>query len=391
MDEHVIVKNTLAVAFVAMLQWIVPALVAVGSLYFLIAFYDVGLERQSQYHVMAALVAMLWMLLATATRTNGRIHSSSVPLLFGVLIRWMVLLAMLLAVAYATKSSEQFSRRVVLTWAAATPALLLLLEILFHEVMHRLLSVPSNARSAVFVGCTEASVALAKEFRTSSDLCMPVAGFFDDRNPERLNIPGEFPLLGRLSALLDYVKNHAVRVIFIALPIRHVQRVINLLDQLRDTTASIYYVPDICLFDLIQTRTVSIQGIPVIAVCETPFYGFRGASKRATDVIVAATILILTAPLLALLALIIRSTSPGPAIFRQRRYGLDGEEIIVYKFRTMTVQEDGSHIPQATANDARTTRIGRFLRRYSLDELPQLMNPAWRDEPRRPASARSGA
>ena len=80
------------------------------------------------------------------------------------------------------------------------------------------------------------------------------------------------------------------------------------------------------------------------------------------------------APLLALIALLIRSTSPGPAIFRQRRYGLDGEEIIVYKFRTMTVQEDGSHIRQATANDPRTTRVGRFLRRYSLDELPQLIN-----------------
>ena len=374
MDEHVIVRNPLAVAFVALLQWIVPSLLAVGSLYFLVAFYDVDLGRQSQYHVMAALVAMLWMILSKPARTNGRIHSSSVPLLFGVLMRWMVLLAVLLAVAYATKSSDQFSRRVVLTWAAATPALLLLLEILFHEVMHRLLSVPSNARSAVFVGCTEASLALAKEFRTSSDLCMPVAGFFDDRSPDRLNLPGDFRLLGRLSGLMDYVKNHAVRVIFIALPIRHVQRVINLLDQLRDTTASIYYVPDICLFDLIQTRTVAIQGIPVIAVCETPFYGIRGASKRATDVIVAASVLILTAPLLALFALMIRSTSPGPAIFRQRRYGLDGEEIIVYKFRTMTVQEDDAHIRQATANDPRTTRVGRFLRRYSLDELPQLIN-----------------
>jgi putative colanic acid biosysnthesis UDP-glucose lipid carrier transferase len=374
MDEHVIVRNPLAVAFVALLQWIVPSLLAVGALYFLVTFYDVDLQHQSQYHVMAALVAMSWMILSKPRRANGRIHSSSVPLLFGVLLRWMVLLAVLLAVAYATKSSDQFSRRVVLTWAAVTPALLLLLEILFHEVMHRLLSVRSNARSAVFVGCTEASLALAKEFRNSSDLCMPVAGFFDDRSPERLSLPGEFRLLGRLSGLMDYVKNHAVRVIFIALPIRHVQRVINLLDQLRDTTASIYYVPDICLFDLIQTRTVAIQGIPVIAVCETPFYGIRGASKRATDVVVAASVLILLAPLLALLALMIRTTSPGPAIFRQRRYGLDGEQITVYKFRTMTVQEDGAHVRQATANDARTTRVGRFLRRYSLDELPQLIN-----------------
>jgi putative colanic acid biosynthesis UDP-glucose lipid carrier transferase len=353
----------------------VPALVAVGTLYVLLALYDVDPTHRSEYHVMAALVGMLTMLLAHPTRnSNGRIHSSSMPLVFGVLMRWLVLLALLLAIAYATKSSEQFSRRVVLTWSVVTPALLTVIVIVFHEVMHRLLSVRSNARNAVFVGCTEASVALAKELRSSSDLCMPVAGFFDDRNPDRLNIPGEFRLLGRLSGLMEYVRTHAVRVIFIALPIRHVQRVINLLDQLRDTTASIYYVPDICLFDLIQARTVAIQGIPVIAVCETPFYGFRGASKRATDIIVSATVLLLTAPLLVLVAILIRSSSRGPAIFRQRRYGLDGEEIIIYKFRTMTVQEDGFHVQQATANDARTTRLGRFLRRYSLDELPQLIN-----------------
>src|SRR5262245_16634446 len=257
MDQHVIVRNPLAVAFVALLQWIVPALVAVGTLYLLLAFFDVDSTRMSSYHVMAALVGMLTMLLSHPTRnSNGRIHSSSMPLVFGVLMRWMALLALLLAIAYATKSSDQFSRRVVLTWSVVTPALLTVIAIVFHEVMHRLLSVRSNARNAVFVGCTEASVALAKELRNSTDLCMPVAGFFDDRNPERLAIPGEFPLLGRLSGLMEYVRTHAVRVIFIALPVRHVQRVINLLDQLRDTTASIYYVPDICLFDLIQARTV---------------------------------------------------------------------------------------------------------------------------------------
>jgi hypothetical protein len=203
MDEHVIVKNPLAVAFVAMLQWIVPALIAVGSLYFLIAFYDVDLNRQSQYHVMAALIAMLWMLLANPTRTNGRIHSSSVPLLFGVLMRWMGLLAILLAVGYATKSSDQFSRRVVLTWAATTPALLLLLEIFFHEVMHRLLSVPSNARSAVFVGCTEASVALAKEFRA-----VPTCAC---RSPASSTIEVERLNTRRVSSPRKTLRTHGIR------------------------------------------------------------------------------------------------------------------------------------------------------------------------------------
>jgi putative colanic acid biosynthesis UDP-glucose lipid carrier transferase len=143
---------------------------------------------------------------------------------------------------------------------------------------------------------------------------------------------------------------------------------------LRDTTASIYYVPDLQVFDLVQTRSSSIQGIPVIAMCETPFYGFRGVGKRVTDIVISASILLMAAPVLAVIAVLVKFSSPGPVIFRQRRYGLNGEEILVYKFRTMRVVEDGNAVLQARRADSRTTPVGRFLRRYSLDELPQLIN-----------------
>src|SRR6185295_20257510 len=102
--------------------------------------------------------------------------------------------------------------------------------------------------------------------------------------------PGSGELLVKLSDLAEYVKRQAVQVIFIALPVRHMQRVTDLLDELRDTTASIYYVPDILVFDLIQARTGSINGIPVVAMCETPFYGARGMSKRVADVILSSLI-----------------------------------------------------------------------------------------------------
>jgi putative colanic acid biosynthesis UDP-glucose lipid carrier transferase len=170
------------------------------------------------------------------------------------------------------------------------------------------------------------------------------------------------------------VNKNGIDVIFVALPMRHVQRVMDLLEDLRDTTASIYYVPDIFVFDLIQSRTGEILGIPVVAMCETPFYGYRGVVKRLMDVSVSVIGLLLLAPLLALVALLVKLTSPGPVIFRQRRYGLDGQEIPVYKFRTMAVTEDGDTIRQATKDDDRITPLGRILRRYSIDELPQLLN-----------------
>jgi putative colanic acid biosynthesis UDP-glucose lipid carrier transferase len=147
-----------------------------------------------------------------------------------------------------------------------------------------------------------------------------------------------------------------------------------LLDELRDTTCSVYLIPDVSLFDLIQAQSADIQGIPIIALCESPFHGVRGIVKRATDIILASLLLLLAAPAMIAIAIGIKWSSPGRVLFKQDRYGLDGERIVVYKFRTMHVAENGDRVVQATRNDPRVTRIGAFLRRTSLDELPQLIN-----------------
>ena len=203
---------------------------------------------------------------------------------------------------------------------------------------------------------------------------MVMDGFFEDRSRERLGVGGDLAILGGLIDLPDYVRKNKTDIIFIAIPIKNVQRVTELLDELHDTTASIYFVPDVFVFDLIQCRTVDIKGIPAVALCETPFYGFHGVAKRTFDYTIAVLGMILTSPIMIITAILIKLTSKGSVIFKQRRYGLDGREIVVYKFRTMTVAEDHGEIRQATKNDKRLTPIGGFLRRYSIDELPQLIN-----------------
>jgi Undecaprenyl-phosphate glucose phosphotransferase len=373
MSEPVILKNSFAIAVIAVLQTLAPAIIAVISFYTIMR--ASGIKLDEYYHSTALLAGLLTLLLPRAPRNlHSQLLATSVPIALGVVTKWMVVLCALLVIGYLTKFSAHYSRRAMLIWAVLTPGLIVAATLALLEILRRYLRDPDNARRTVLAGCTGSSLALAARLKRCPEFGMPVVGFFDDRGRERLKVNGDVQLLGRLSDLPAYVRQHNIAVIFIALPMREVCRVMDLVEELRDTTASIYYLPDIFVFDLVQARSISIDGIPALSMCETPLFGYRAIAKRATDVLISGAMLTLAAPLMVVIAALVKASSPGPIIFRQRRYGLNGDEIIVYKFRTMTVTEDGSTIVQATRADPRTTRIGNFLRRYSLDELPQLIN-----------------
>jgi putative colanic acid biosynthesis UDP-glucose lipid carrier transferase len=373
MNEPIVFKRSVIVGQLVLIQLLVPPIVAIGTLYGLIQAYDARVD--SEIRMLMILIAIL----APTVMKRPEVSSlTAIPrwgsIAVSLLMRWAILLAILFAIGYATKTSEEFPRRVILTWAVVTPIPLVLVSIIFNEIVRQFMLAPSNLRAAVIAGYNEVSISLAERIRANPGLGMRVIGYFDDRSVERLGLPAGTDLLGGLSDLAAHVNSEKVDLIFIALPMRQVQRVVDLLDELRDTTASIYFVPDIFVMDLIQSRTADVSGMPIIAMCETPFQGTRGLVKRGMDVALSSFGLLLLSPLLLIVALLIKLGSPGPIIFRQRRYGLDGEIIDVYKFRTMTVVEDGTTVKQVTRDDPRVTPIGRFLRRYSIDELPQLFN-----------------
>jgi putative colanic acid biosynthesis UDP-glucose lipid carrier transferase len=133
-------------------------------------------------------------------------------------------------------------------------------------------------------------------------------------------------------------------------------------------------VPNLFAFDLVQARCVEINGMPAFSICDSPLQGIAAVWKRALDLALASIALTLLWPAFVILGIVIKRSSPGPVLFKQRRYGLNGEEILVYKFRSMTVCEDGPVIAQASKEDRRVTRVGAFMRRTSLDELPQILN-----------------
>ena len=301
MNEPIVFKRSVLVGQFVLAQILVPPLVAIGMLIGLSLFYGVSFD--GEFRTLAVLVAILAPTVMRRPRVDSlKILPRSWSIAASVLLRWALLLAILIAIGYMTKSSAQFSRRVILTWAVVTPVPLILVSIALHESIRSFLHSPTNARQAVIAGFNDVSLALAKRVSDNREFGLVVRGYFDDRSAERLGLPSGQQLLGGLSDLASYVNKTRVDVIFIALPMRQVQRVVDLLEELRDTTASIYFVPDIFVMDLIQSRTTDLDGVPVVAMCETPFQGSRGLIKRSMDLVLSVLALIVLSPFLLLVA-----------------------------------------------------------------------------------------
>jgi putative colanic acid biosynthesis UDP-glucose lipid carrier transferase len=287
-----------------------------------------------------------------------------------VLLEWGSVVSVLLFLRFALKLGTVLPPRVILEWFALTPILLLLAD---YAGARALIRTRSARHRHIIIGANEVGMELAR--RVSQSVTMSTfMGFFDFRNLDRLpaNIREQFA--GKCTDVAAFVRHHAVDAIFIALPISKAPRIEEMLHEFRDTTASIYFVPDIFAFDLVQARCVEMNGMPMLSICDTPFHGMNAVKKRAVDIFLSSTALLLTWPVMLAAAVAVKLSSPGPVLFKQRRYGLHGEEILVYKFRSMTVCEDGQVVVQARKNDQRFTMIGRILRLTSMDELPQLFN-----------------
>jgi putative colanic acid biosysnthesis UDP-glucose lipid carrier transferase len=289
-----------------------------------------------------------------------------------ILSNWVVLLAVLALCGYATRSLGYFEDQVLLSWAIATPLLQWGAVAIGRAVLERYEALPQVRRPAVIVGAGPLAAKVARAL--AADRGVHLIGFFEDRVDERVDGDVSHKVLGNLKDVAACVTQRSVRDVYITLPLGSQPRIVELLEQLQDTTASLFFVPDVFGISIIQGRLSDMNGVPVVGLCETPFTGINGLAKRLSDVVLASLILLLISPLMIAIAIGVRLSSPGPVIFRQRRNGLDGSEIVIYKFRSMTSQENGDVVPQARKHDPRITRFGRMLRRASLDELPQFIN-----------------
>jgi putative colanic acid biosynthesis UDP-glucose lipid carrier transferase len=290
-----------------------------------------------------------------------------------VLIIWVSVIFALILLAFLTKTSMVYSRRLAIGWALLVPLLLMAFRIFLRVMLRSLRKQGRNTRMLAFAGDTALTRRLSKVIESSPGMGVRIAGIYDE-SCQMQPSSGSVEVAGDFADLVASAREGKIDYVYITLPMQEEKRTMQLIDELADTTTSVYVVPDFFVFELRHTRWLSVGGIPAVSVFESPFYGVDGWFKRAEDLVVGSIILLIISPLMLAIAAGVKLSSSGPVIFKQRRYGLHGEVIEVWKFRSMSVCEDGDNIPQAKLGDKRITRFGAFLRSTSLDELPQFIN-----------------
>lgn len=275
---------------------------------------------------------------------------------------------------FATKTSVEHSRLASVLWFASVVLALGVSRGLKSALLRSLREQGRNTRTAGIIGATPIAKRLIRELADRSH-GIEVRGVYDARNDDRVTpyLAGG-KLAGDINQAIADARAGKLDLIYLALPLRAEKRIAEAVEALADTTATVQMVTDFSAFDLLHARWASVGRLPAVALFDSPFSGNAAWIKRVEDIVLSALFLLLLAPVMLVIALLVKLTSRGPVFFAQTRYGLNGKPIRVLKFRSMTVQENGTKVTQATKGDARITKLGAFLRASSLDELPQFIN-----------------
>jgi putative colanic acid biosynthesis UDP-glucose lipid carrier transferase len=283
-------------------------------------------------------------------------------------IGWLSVLSCLLLIGFLSKTSTLFSREFFVYWATSSWALLVVHHVLVRKWLRWQRVYGRNIRTAVFWGTAEQAKHLWAICENFPHLGIQPLIWFGDSS-KAISSP---TYGGNFKEFCLYLDERDPDLIYLG-ETEHTSELHQVIKALGNRTKPIYYLPHW------SKPTMSFQmemlgDQPAIALWSAPQTPLDGQLKRILDLTLSTLGILALSPLLTIIAVTIFFTSKGPIIFRQRRYGLDGKEFVVYKFRTMTVMEDGTTITQAQKGDDRITPVGRWLRRWSFDELPQLFN-----------------
>ena len=338
-------------------------------------------EFNIKYQLVLCIVVLTYFFITELSGIyRSHFHVSLERTLSTIVISWLSCLLLVLAIGFALKVTVSYSRVVLTSWFVIAPILLITWRLIALFVANKLRNQDDYKNSSIIIGATKAGLVLANELKDSKGYTKEnLIGFFDDRPIERIeqsmsitNLPVN--LCGSVDDALKLAKSRRIKNVYIALPMEASKRIKAIIETFTDSNVHVHFVPDLFTFNLMHSRWKNIGGLVTLSVHDTPFRGVTSILKRIEDIVLSTIIIIAILPVLVFVAIGVKLSSPGPIIFKQDRYGLDGCKIKVWKFRSMRSTDNGNVVKQATVNDPRVTTFGNFIRRTSLDELPQFFN-----------------
>lgn len=287
------------------------------------------------------------------------------------LAAWALVFALGILVSFLMHQSAAVSRLWAATWFGSVALALAGVRLAAYTVLGAARDRGLDRKRVLLVGFGALGHDLWRRVERYREAGYEVAGIYAEAHE---NLPPQVRRLHELDALHGFVREHNVREVWIVLPMEAGQELREVLYHLRNDLVDIRWIPDVMSIQLLGHRIGEFLGLPAIQLNSLPAAGVRGLAKEAFDRAFALCALVGLSPLMLTIACLVKLTSRGPVLFTQPRLGVDGKVFHVYKFRTMTVHQEHGVVTQATRDDARITRIGGFLRRTSLDELPQFLN-----------------
>ncbi len=345
------------------------------SLLFSMMIYNIHIDIN---YVFAGTIAMLCFILISGL--SQLYHDEPTRALKGrsdlVILTSVLTFIVLLILAYLTKTTSHYSRVTISLWFFIMPIMMITWRIIAYRIHINRYKKKKGFKRVAILGANNIGNDIAKKINDDFTLGYQLVGFFDDRTETNDRIPEVLngAIVGSFEDVIKAARSREIDILYITLPLAAEKRIVLLLDDLSDCAIAVHIIPNFFIYNILHARWHTIGEHQALSIYDTPFYGVGSLLKKAEDMIIASLILILICLPFLIIAIAIKLTSPGPVIFKQKRYGVNGNELIVYKFRSMTTCDDGDEIKQATKGDARITKLGAFLRKTSLDELPQFFN-----------------
>jgi Undecaprenyl-phosphate glucose phosphotransferase len=307
----------------------------------------------------------------------------------------VALMALLVMATSFARQAQHESRGAMVMFALAALIAITAMRRLSWTAVRKLRARGVNQSHALIVGTGKLARRTVRTLRTVNWSGIQSVGYVEDEGHRGSG--ADLPVLGSIAELPELVEKHHIEHVFVALPLNRYADARRVFTALSQTLVDVQLIADLPAIAGMTFTTTQIHGMTVVGLRENPHHGLNVVVKRIMDILLASVALVLSAPIMALVAVLIKLTSPGPILYRQERCGLNGRSFMMLKFRSLRADAEAGGPQMTAANDPRRTRIGAFLRKTNLDELPQIFNVLWGDmslvgpRPERPVFVRKFA